>query len=299
MAKSSWDANNIADQTGRVIVITGATSGIGKETARVLAGKNAKVIIGARSIQKANTAIDDILKEFPEADVTVRELDLSNLDSINVFSSSINKDFSQLDVLINNAGIMMCPYAKTVDGFEMQMGTNHLGHFALTLQLLPLLKNTKGSRIVNVSSMAHRGGNIDFSDFHWVHRKYNTNQAYFDSKLANLLFTYELAQKLESGKDNPIVVAAHPGWTSTDLQRHSSVIGFLNNFFAQGAKMGALPTLMAGFDKDVKPGDYYGPCRFFEMHGNPIKVKSNQRSHDLHAAKELWQQSEELTGIRL
>ena len=297
MAKSTWNANDIGDQTGRRVVITGATSGIGKEAARVLAGKHASVIIAARNMRKAEDAAAEIIKEFPGADVSVRELDLSDLSSVNAFADGILKDFNELDILINNAGIMMCPYSKTADGFEIQMGTNHLGHFALTGRLLPLLQKTKGSRIVTVSSLAHRMGDIELDDLNWESRKYNTNKAYGDSKLANLYFTYELARKLKDGGSNPIVTAAHPGWTGTDLQRHSSMFGFLNTFLAQGVDMGAQPTLRAGFDDNATPGDYFGPCKHMEMHGSPVRVKSNDRSHDARVARDLWKKSEELTGI--
>ena len=227
----------------------------------------------------------------------MRELDLSKLASIATFSQSILAEFDQLDVLINNAGIMACPYSKTADGFEIQMGTNHLSHFALTGQLLPLLQATDNSRVVNVSSMAHTMGNIDFSDLSWESRKYSTWRAYGDSKLANLYFTYELARKLKSSDNSPRVTAAHPGWTATELQRHSGSSNFLNRFFAQGVDIGALPTLRAGFDNDAQSGDYFGPSGFMEMRGTPVKVKSNERSQNPDAAAKLWQRSEELTGI--
>jgi len=164
MAKSNWDATNIIDQKGRVVIITGATSGLGKEAARVLAGKNASVIMAVRNVNKGEGVANEIRKEFPNADVTIRELDLTSLSSVKNFSDGFAKDYDLLDILINNAGIMFCPYSKTQDGFEIQMGTNHLGHFALTGYLMPLLKMTEGSRIVATSSMAHKSGNIDFSD---------------------------------------------------------------------------------------------------------------------------------------
>jgi NAD(P)-dependent dehydrogenase (short-subunit alcohol dehydrogenase family) len=241
---------------------------------------------------------DAIRQEYAAADVSVRELDLANLESVKTFAESILKEYDRLDILINNAGVMMCPYSKTRDGFEMQLGTNHLGHFALTGHLLPFLKKTKGSRIVVLSSFGHKMGNLDFSDLNWEKRKYNTNKAYGDSKLANLYFTYELARKLEGEGNNPKVTAAHPGWTATELQRHSGLMGFLNKFFAQGVDMGALPTLRAAIDADTKPGDFFGPGKHFEMHGHPVKVESNARSHDRNAARELWKQSEEMTGVK-
>ena len=297
MAKTNWNTENIPDQKGRVVIVTGATSGLGKEAARVLAGKNARVIMAVRNVNKGEDVAGEIRNEFQNAEVSVRDLDLSSLESIKKFAEGIIKDFERLDILINNAGIMMCPYSKTADGFEIQMGTNHLGHFAMTGQLLPLMKKTEGSRIVVTSSAAHRMGNIDFPDLNWEERKYNPSKAYGDSKLANLLFTYELADKLGKNGDAPKVTAAHPGWTRTELQRHSGGIRFLNNFFSQGPDMGVLPTLRAAVDPEAKSGDYYGPARFFEMQGYPVKVKSNSRSHDKKAARQLWEYSEKMTGI--
>lgn len=297
MPKSNWNADNISDLTGRVVLITGASSGIGKEAARVIAGKGARVIIAARNLEKANGAADDVRRQFPDVDVSVRQLDLTDLQSVNAFADGVSADFDRLDVLINNAGIMMCPYSKTKDGFEIQMGTNHLGHFALTGHLLPLLKTTENARIVNLASIAHRGGNLDFSDLNWETRPYKTMRAYSDSKLANLYFTYHLAGKLGSAENAPLVTAAHPGWTATDLQRHNGFVSFLNNFFAQSMEMGALPTLRAAFDEQANQGDYFGPVNFMEMRGYPVKTKSNARSHDSDDAGRLWEVSEEMTGI--
>jgi len=297
MAKSNWDATNIPDQKDRVVIITGATSGLGKEAARVLAGKNASVIMAVRNVEKAEGVASEIRKEFPNADVTIRELDLTSLSSVKNFSDGFAKDYDLLDILINNAGIMFCPYSKTQDGFEIQMGTNHLGHFALTGYLMPLLKKTRDSRIVATSSIAHKSGNINFSDLNWENRKYKSLQAYGDSKLANLYFTYELARKFKGDADAPNVTAAHPGWTRTDLQRHSGIVRFLNTFFSQGTDMGVLPTLRAAIDPDAESGDYFGPSKFFEMHGHPVKANSNKRSHDEQAARQLWELSEKLTGV--
>ncbi|MDJ0927743.1 MAG: oxidoreductase [Gammaproteobacteria bacterium] len=295
--RHQWSANDIPDQQGRVVVVTGATSGIGKEAARVLAGKHATVIIAARNVPKAEAVADEIRQEFPEADVAVRELDLTELASVKTFADGMLQDYQKLDVLINNAGIMMCPYSKTADGFEMQMGTNHLGHFALTGWLLPLLKQTPGSRIVVVSSISHKSGGIDLADLNWESRKYDTMRAYGDSKLANLYFTYELVRKLKDSGDNPLVTAAHPGITATELTRHARWMDFLGKFMAQKPKRGALPTLRAGFDPDAQPADYFGPSGFMEIQGQPVKVESSDRSHDAQAAAALWKRSEELTGI--
>lgn len=297
MTKQKWTSSKISDQQGRVVIVTGATSGLGKEASRVLAGKNASVILAVRNTSKGEKVAEEIRKEFKNADVSVRALDLSNLESVKQFSAEILKDYKRLDILINNAGVMMCPFSKTADGFEIQMGTNHLGHFALTGLLMPLLKKTENSRIVSTSSMAHNMGNIDFSDLNWENRKYKTSRAYGDSKLANLYFTYELMRKLKGEVNGPKVLAAHPGWTRTELQRHSGFFSFLNPVLSQGVEMGTLPTLRAAIDEQASSGDYYGPKGFMEMKGYPVKVKSNKRSQDKVAAQKLWKLSEEMTGV--
>jgi NAD(P)-dependent dehydrogenase (short-subunit alcohol dehydrogenase family) len=297
MSQTKWDASRIPDQKGRVIIVTGSTSGIGKETARVLAKKNGTVILAVRNVKKGEGVSDEIRQEYPMADLFVRELDLASLESVKAFAETINRDYDRLDVLINNAGIMMCPYSTTRDGFEIQMGTNHLGHFALTGLLMPLLEKTEGSRIVALSSGAHAMGNIDLSDLNWEKRNYNTQRAYGDSKLANLYFTYELARRLQSNGNNPKVTAAHPGWTATDLQRHSGLVRFMNLFFAQNVAMGALPTLRAAVDEDANQGDFFGPEGMFHMRGYPVVQDSSERSHDGDMALELWRISEEMTGV--
>ena len=224
-------------------------------------------------------------------------MDLSSLASVKHFAEKVLKNYARLDVLINNAGIMACPYDKTKDGYEIQMGTNHLGHFALTGLLMPLLENTKGARIVATSSIGHRMGNIDLDDFNWEKRKYNPNTAYCDSKLANLYFTYELARKLAYKQKDMKVTAAHPGWTRTDLQKHSWYMSMLNPLLSQGPDQGVLPTLRAAFDLNARSGDYFGPSRFFEMHGSPVVVESSKRSKDTEVAKRVWKISERLTNI--
>ena len=298
MPKEKWDSKNIPDQKGRVAIVTGSSSGIGYETARVLAEKNATVIIAVRNLQKGNVAADKILGQHPNADVKVMELDLANLISVRKFVAEFKNNYSRLDLLINNAGVMMPPYSKTADGFELQFGTNHLGHFALTGQLLDLIKSTPGSRIVNVSSGAHSFGDLDLDDLNWEKRPYKKAKAYGDSKIANLYFTYELQKRLDRDGKNPLVIAAHPGWTATELQRHAGLIRFLNNFFSQDITMGALPTLYAALGADVKGSDYYGPSGWREMKGYPKKVKSNELSHNEEIARNLWEVSEELTGIK-
>lgn len=298
MARSNWTANNIPDLTGKVIIITGSTSGIGKAGTEILAEKNATIVLAVRNTQKGENVVNEIKSRVPQAKLEVRKLDLSSLKSVKEFADGFNQNYDRLDVLINNAGVMIPPYSKTEDGFELQMGTNHFGHFALTGQLMPLLKKTGGSRIVSTSSIAHRFGNIDFSDLHWENRKYNAQRAYGDSKIANIYFMYEFQRRYKNEPDAPMITASHPGWTGTELQRHSGRMRFLNIFFAQEPAQGILPSLRAAFDPDARTGDYYGPSRMMETRGNPMKVKTNTLSQDAEKAKKLWDVSEELTGIK-
>jgi NAD(P)-dependent dehydrogenase (short-subunit alcohol dehydrogenase family) len=193
-----------------------------------------------------------------------------------------------LDLLVANAVVMFPPYGKTEDGFELQFGINHLGHFALVGRLLPLLGSTRGARLIIVSSLAHRGGKLDFADLNRESRKFNAQQAYCDSKLANLLFAYELTRRLNDAGQTLGVTAAHPGWTRTELQRHAGIFRALNPIFSQVAEVGALPSLRAAFDPAAKSGDYFGPSGALEMRGPPVKVGSNARSHDRALAQTLW-----------
>ena len=297
MSKHDWSAEQLGDQTGRVALVTGANSGIGFETARVLADKGATVIMACRNLDKANPKADEIRATHPGAKVEVMQLDLSNLDSVRQFSEAFRAKYSRLDLLINNAGIMVPPYGKTAQGFETQFGVNHLGHFALTGSLLDLIVSTPGSRVVTVSSVAHLMGKIDFSDLNWENG-YKAQAAYGQSKLANLLFTYELQRRLEAAGKDTLAVAAHPGWTETNLQEHARGVKFMNRFFAQEPLMGALPTLYAATQPEVNGAEYYGPSGFLEMNGSPKRVKSNRRSHDENVAERLWNISEDLTGVR-
>jgi NAD(P)-dependent dehydrogenase (short-subunit alcohol dehydrogenase family) len=298
MTKKKWDSNNIPDQKGRVAVVTGSSSGIGYETARILAEKNATVIIAIRNLNKGTAAAERIRGQHPNAEVKVMELDLANMASIRNFATELKKNHGRLDLLINNAGVMMPPYSKTADGFELQFGTNHLGHFALTGLLMELITATHDSRIINVSSGAHNYGSLDFNDLNWEKRTYKKAKAYGDSKIANLYFTYELQRKLHDAGSNTLAAASHPGWTATELQRHTGLFRFLNHFFAQDIAMGALPTLYAAVGPDVKGGDYYGPAGWKEMRGYPKKVESNELSHDEEIAQKLWEISEELAGVK-
>ena len=292
-----WTANDIPDQSGRIAIVTGANSGIGYETTRILAEKGATVIMACRNLDKANTAADEIRANNPRGIVTVMELDLGDLDSVRTFAGEFKNRYDRLDLLINNAGIMHPPYGQTKQGFESQVGVNHLGHFALTGLLLDVVLQTPQSRIVTVSSVAHKMGRIDFENLN-AEKGYGAKAAYGQSKLSNLLFTYELQRLLEKAGSETIATAAHPGWTATNLQQNSGAIRFFNRFFAQTPEMGALPTLRAAIDPGAGGGEYYGPSKRFEMVGYPKQVKSNGRSHDAVTAANLWTISEELTGVR-
>jgi NAD(P)-dependent dehydrogenase (short-subunit alcohol dehydrogenase family) len=296
MSKSKWTEKNIPNQSGKIAIVTGSSSGIGYETARVLAKKNAKVIVAVRNIEKGSKAKSKIVSENSDAELDVMKLDLADLDSVKSFVKDFKSKYTQLNLLINNAGVMIPPYSKTKDGFELQFGTNHLGHFALTLELLDLIEKTKDARIVNVSSGAHKYGKINFEDLNWEERDYKAWKAYGDSKIANLYFTKELAEKVAD--KNIQVTASHPGWTATELQRHSGFIEFLNNIFAMPQQQGALTTLRAAVDSDAKNGDYFGPNGWQEWRGYPVKVEPNNLAKDQKIAKQLWDVSEELTGIK-
>jgi NAD(P)-dependent dehydrogenase (short-subunit alcohol dehydrogenase family) len=293
-----WNADNISDQNGRVAIITGSSSGIGFETARVLANKNAEVIIAVRNQSKGEKAVQKIKNQNKNADVKLMLLNLASLESVKQFAGEFRKNYDRLDLLINNAGVMIPPYTKTEDGFELQFETNHLGHFALTGLLIDIIKKTPGSRIVNVSSSGHKIGNLNFDDLNWEKRKYEPWKAYGDSKIANLYFTYELKDRLSGKNSNTKVTAAHPGWTATELQRYAGYMRILNRLFAMPVEQGALPTLRAATDENAGSGDYFGPGGFMEMKGYPVKVESNKLSHDKTIADKLWDVSEELTNVK-
>ena len=293
-----WNESDIADQSGKTVIVTGANSGIGYETARVLAAKGAHVVLACRSAERGGEALARIQSEHPGAKAELRLLDLSDLSSVKSFAERFRKQHGKFDILINNAGVMVPPFSKTADGFELQFGTNHLGHFALTAQLIDLLPPSSHSRIVNVSSIAHTMGKIDFDNLN-AERGYNKLVAYGQSKLANLLFTYELQRRLQAAGDSTLVTAAHPGWTATNLQKEAAYARVLNPIFGQKPLGGALPTLRAAVDPDAPPASYWGPSGFMEMGGAPKQVKSNKRSHDQAVAAQLWTVSEELTGLKL
>ncbi|OBG92218.1 short-chain dehydrogenase [Mycobacterium sp. E3251] len=299
MAK--WTAADIPDQAGRVAVITGANTGLGYETAAALADHGARVVLAVRNLDKGKDAAARITAASPHADVVLQELDLTSLESVRAAAEQLKADYDRIDLLINNAGVMYTPKETTRDGFEMQFGTNHLGHFALTGLVLERLLPVPGSRVVTVSSMGHRIlADIHFDDLQWE-RSYNRVAAYGQAKLANLLFTYELQRRLAS-HGTTIAAAAHPGGSNTELGRYTPMVfrPLVNVFFsviAQDAAMGALPTLRAATDPGVLGGQYYGPDGFAETRGYPKLVSSSSKSHDADLQRRLWAVSEELTGV--
>ncbi|WAH37222.1 oxidoreductase [Alicyclobacillus dauci] len=298
-----WTTTNIPDMNGRLAVITGSNSGIGLEAAKALAAKGAHVVLAVRNTTKGQAAVLTIQREVRNAKAEVMQLNLADLASINRFTELFQHRFDRLDLLINNAGVMGPSYQKTKDGFELQFGTNHLGHFALTGRLLPNLFEASHGRIVTVSSAAHHGGRIDFGNLDGS-KGYGRWKFYGQSKLANLLFAYELERRLEAAGREAISVACHPGFAATNLAAagfggnlpvFGKGIGGVLNLFAQSAQMGALPTLYAATEPTVPGGAYVGPLG--GMRGYPGIVKSNERSHDKEVARKLWAVSEELTGV--
>jgi NAD(P)-dependent dehydrogenase (short-subunit alcohol dehydrogenase family) len=305
MSNRKWTLNDIPDQMGRVVVITGGNSGLGYETVRAFVQKGANVVLACRSINKGEIAKETILKQVPEGKIILMTLDLMDLASIRNFVEKFKQNFFRLDILINNAGIMASPYALTRDGFESQMGTNHLGHFALTGLLLDLIANTPNSRVVIVSSLAHKQWKINFTNSlsEYAHN-YNSLRAYARSKLANLLFAYELQRRFEKNCYNSIAVAAHPGASYTNLGRHQEgkllarILRPLIIKVLPSPHAGALPQIRAAADPCVKGGEYYGPSGFLQLAGHPVVVKSTKSSHNLEDAQKLWDISEELTGVK-
>lgn len=295
---NAWTFDDIPSQTGRTAIVTGANSGIGLETARMLALRGADVVLACRNPDKGKAALDRVLAEKPKGTATLEALDLADLDSVAAFSDRFAATHDKLDLLVNNAGVMMPPLSRTKQGFELQLGTNHLGHAALTARLAPLVLRTPGARFVIVSSGAHRQGRIDFDDLNWSTRSYSPMPAYAQSKLANLLFALELQRRIAATGSDVRVTAAHPGWTSTDLQRTAGLFRFLNPVFAMKPADGALPTLRAATDPDAGPGSYWGPARFFEMSGPPVRARIDDRAQDEKVAARLWDETEKLIGLR-
>ncbi|MHC9291100.1 SDR family NAD(P)-dependent oxidoreductase [Mycobacterium sp. LTG2003] len=301
-ADTKWTEADVPDQTGRIAIVTGSNTGLGYETARALAAKGAHVVIAVRNLDKGREAADRIRAAAPKADLKLQALDVGSLDSIRTAADELRSAYPRIDLLINNAGVMYPPKQTTVDGFELQFGTNHLGAFTLTGLLLDHLLPVDGSRVVAVASIAHRiQAKIHFDDLQWE-RGYNRVAAYGQSKLSNLLFTYELQRRLAAAGKPTIAVAAHPGISNTELMRHipgSTLPGFnqLAGLFTNSPAMGALATLRAATEPGVRGGQYYGPEGFRELRGYPKLVNSSSQSHDSDLQRRLWAVSEELTGV--
>lgn len=307
MAK--WTTKDIPRMSGKIAIVTGANSGLGLETSAGLAQAGATVIMACRDPDRAASALADVRHRAPKAKVQTMALDLADLASIRAFVTAFKRKHRKLHILCNNAGVMHLPYQKTRDGFEMQIGTNHLGHFALTGLLFGRLNTTPGSRIVCVSSIAHKfTTGLDLSDLNWERRRYNKADAYGKSKLANLMFHYELTRRLKKHHSLAMSVAAHPGYSATNigfgskektprLKRLAMNVG--NRLLAQPAEMGALPSLYAATVANVQPGDFIGPDGWLmQFRGNPKNVEARRIARDAKKGRMLWVLSEQLTGVK-
>ena len=301
----NWTTNNIPDLSGKTAIVTGANNGVGFYTAYWLAVKGARVVMACRNMEKAQVAANRMQTQKPDLELDIIRLDLSNLDSIRGFAGVFRQRYSTLNILVNNAGIMAIPFLKTDDGFEMQFGTNHLGHFALTGLLLNRLVSAPGARVVTVSSMTHLNARIDFENLNGekLYRKWD---AYGQSKLANLLFAYELQRRLAANNSYAISLATNPGYADTHLSfvAHEMegkrswirIMRIANRILAQSAEIGALTSLFAATSREGRGGDYIQP-QYFTAWGYPKKSKSSKASYDIKAAQRLWRISEEMTGI--
>lgn len=302
-----WTSEDIPPQANRRFLITGANTGLGFQAARVLARRGADVILACRDAARGQHALEAIRAETPDARLELVQLDVADLASVRSCAAALTAAARRLDVLVNNAGVMAIPYRQTPDHFETQLATNHLGHFALTGLLLPLLLATPGSRVVTLSSLMHKRGSIDFDDLFFRHRDYDPWGAYSQSKLANLLFTFELDRRLRRRGASTVAVAAHPGYAATQLQsrgpamRQSTVwlvlMATANRLFAQSAAAGAWPELRAATDPDAHGGDFFGPGGFMEIWGRAVRVQPSAAARDEQAAARLWEMSEKFTGV--
>ncbi|MGB1318758.1 MAG: oxidoreductase, partial [Flavobacteriales bacterium] len=296
----SFSLDKIPSQKGRIAVVTGANTGLGYETALGLASKGAKVIMACRNEDKANQAMADIRKSVTDADLDFIRLDLNSLKSVREFAKAYAEKYDKLDLLINNAGLMIPPLMRTEEGFESQFGVNHLGHFLLTNLLFPIVNKTENARIVSLSSIAHKSGRIQFDDPNWEN-SYSRGDAYNQSKVACLIFAYELQRRLNDADSSVISVAAHPGVSNTELGRYVPKLIYtlftpLIPLVTHSPKEAAKPTLMAALDENVVGGDYYGPTGFNEMKGKPGKAFSTGYSKKRGVAEKLWELSQKLTG---
>ena len=298
-----WDADRIPDQTGRVAVVTGANSGLGLVTARELARRGALVVLACRDMDKGRSALAEVERVASGPPPELEELDLASLDSVRAFAERFMASHDGLDLLINNAGVMAPPRRRTADGFELQFGTNHLGHFALTGLLLPLMEGREDARVVTLSSTAHRMGRIAFGNLNGDRRYFRWN-AYGQSKLANLLFALELDRRLRASGSTVTSLAAHPGYAATNLQSAAAplvdrlVMKVGNAVIAQSDEMGALPTLYAATEPGLEGGTFVGPDGPGEQRGHPKIVKPSRAARDERSARRLWDVSADLTGVR-
>ncbi|MGJ8669447.1 MAG: oxidoreductase [Oceanococcus sp.] len=298
---SGWTAQQITDQSGKTVIVTGANIGLGFYTAQHLAQAGAHVIMACRNLEKAKAAADKIGRG-----VEIRQLDVADLDSVRQFAAGIQSDVPQLDLLINNAGVMACPYGTSAQGFELQWATNHLGHFALTGLLLPQLEAAKAARVVALASLAHHSGRFRWDDLN-RHKSYRAWMVYCQSKLANLVFARELDRRLKGKGSSAVALAAHPGVSNTNLSLAGP--GLAQNpigaglvkvagFFLQSAQAGAWPTLQAATDDSVQGGEYFGPQGLREFSGPSGPAKVNRRACDPQDAQRLWDASEDMSGVR-
>ena len=302
-----WTTDDIPDQTGRTVLVTGANSGLGLRTAEALAGAGARVLLACRSAERAAVALESVKARATGAVPEVVPLDLSDLDSVAACSASVLAEVDRLDVLVNNAGVMALPLRRTAQGHEMQFGTNHLGHFALTARLLPRLLAASEPRVVTVSSQGHRPGRIRWDDPDWHKGRYSRWPAYFQSKLANLLFTAELQRQATEHGTKLTAAAAHPGYSRTHLSAAGPEMSgnkvmqqatkVSDRLFGQSDAQGALPQLYVTTMPDVHPNDYWGPDGPFQSRGWPQRVGRSSRATDAEAAQRLWRLSEEMTGV--
>jgi len=303
---TSWTSADIPDQTGKTFLVTGANSGLGLRSAQALASAGARVMLACRNPDKAAEALTEVKNAARGAEPVTVSLDLADLSSVAACADEVGRQATQLDVLMDNAGVMAIPRRETADGFEAQFGTNHLGHFALTGRLLPLLLQAPSPRVVTTSSQGHRTGQMRWDDPHW-HKSYGKWRAYGQSKLANLLFAFELDRRARAAKTSLVSVAAHPGYASTHLQAVGPEMSgsalmargaaLTNRIFAQSDTEGAWPQLYAATMDDVEGGTYYGPDRLFETRGHPKLVRATRRAYDESDAARLWTLSEQETGV--
>ena len=303
---SPWSEVDIPDLIGKTAVVTGASSGIGLEVARGLASKRAHVVLAVRSTERGEAAASAILATSPRASMEVLSLDLADLASVHRFAEALGSRIDAIDLLINNAGVAGSSLQRTADGFELVLGTNHLGHFALTGLLLPRILSAPKARVVTVSSLVHISGHIDFDNLD-ASKGYKRTRVYSQSKLANVLFAYELQRRLSAASFTQLSVACHPGWAATNMTVGSPdenqrvldrLFRLMSSRFAPTAAQGARPTLFAATSPDVRGGDFIGPGGRFGVWGSPTRVRSSARSYDEDLARHLWQASESMTGVR-